>query len=168
MKWKYITTDPKYSGLYQVWKAMRQRCADTANPNYGGRGISVCDRWKNNFDAFVDDMGPRPEGMTLERYDNDGNYDPFNCIWATLSEQRQNSRPVIAARSRVKGVADVLTHGSKRMYEKHKCRCEICVANFRKRKRRKPASRPGTDAHKKKLEYLKNYHREKRNREYDL
>lgn len=80
---------------FGVWLAMRQRCADPNAINYeryGARGIVVCDRWKTNFLAFLEDMGKCPDGYTLERINNAGNYEPSNCKWATDFEQRTNRR----------------------------------------------------------------------------
>jgi hypothetical protein len=80
--------------LYDTWKTMIRRCDDSEYvdyKNYGGRGITVCVRWYE-FENFVADVGERPEGLTLDRVDNDGNYEPSNCRWATASEQAQNSR----------------------------------------------------------------------------
>jgi hypothetical protein len=84
----------KPSPIYKSWQAMLARCR---NPNhvaysrYGGRGITVCERWLT-FENFYADMGERPVGKTLDRIDNDGNYEPGNCQWSTAKEQNNNQR----------------------------------------------------------------------------
>ena len=79
---------------YRTWKAMRQRCMNPRAKNYrhyGGRGITVCERW-NTFTNFLADMGPKPKGRSIDRINNDGNYEPSNCRWATPKEQAKNTR----------------------------------------------------------------------------
>lgn len=80
--------------LYPTWLNMRQRCSNPRHPRYadwGGRGIRVCERW-DDFSSFLSDVGDRPEGMTLDRIDNDGDYCPGNIRWATTQEQNMNKR----------------------------------------------------------------------------
>lgn len=80
---------------YRSWNKMKQRCINPKNDHfkhYGGRGIIVCDRWRDSFDAFFADMGMRPIGMELDRRDVNGNYDPGNCRWATRTQQMNNTR----------------------------------------------------------------------------
>ena len=82
--------------LYPTWVNILQRCNNKNHPSYkhyGGRGIKVCDEWLESFENFLSDMGERPEDKTLDRINNDGNYEPENCRWATLSEQQLNKRP---------------------------------------------------------------------------
>lgn len=108
----------RYKSECYSWEAMKTRCT---NPNrdfwgrYGGRGITVCERWtgQDGFRNFLQDMGERPEGMTLDRIDNDGNYEPSNCRWATHVEQAYTtSRARIVT---IDGVTDTISGWARRI-----------------------------------------------------
>jgi len=90
---------PKKHGYYgtptnRAWSSARNRCNNPNNkdyPDYGGRGIKMCERW-DKFENFLADMGEKPKDLTLDRINNDGNYEPMNCRWATYSQQNSNQR----------------------------------------------------------------------------
>jgi len=84
--------------LMHIFNQMKKRCYDSTHKqykDYGGRGITICDRWIASFDAFYADMSPRPAGLLLDRRDNDGPYSPANCRWVSRSESNSNRRNCI-------------------------------------------------------------------------
>jgi len=88
----------KGTPTHNSWCAMKQRCNYAQSkqyPAYGGRGITVCARWNDSFENFLADMGERPKGMTIDRINSDGNYEPKNCRWATDPDQQRNRRSTI-------------------------------------------------------------------------
>lgn len=112
---------------YYIWQNMRSRCRNPKNQvyaYYGGRGVTICDRWFESFEAFMADMGPRPSRQhSVERDDNDGPYSPENCRWATKKEQARNTR-----RSRV-----IWVRGEPRVLAEIAETTGICEATIRER-----------------------------------
>lgn len=121
---------------YGVWQMMRQRCNNPNQPKYpryGGRGIRVCDRWEESFADFIADMGPKPgPGYSLDRIDNNGNYEPSNCRWATAREQSRNRSTSFELRGLTPAIE--LT-------------CEVCGNQFTRSRRR--AGDPNTTCSRK-------------------
>lgn len=89
------TRNKSCSGAYKSWTTMRRRCLDKKFKDYaryGGKGITVCNRWRDSFETFFKDMGDRPKGMTLDRKNPKGNYEPANCRWANHRTQMNNTQ----------------------------------------------------------------------------
>ncbi len=106
------------SSTYRSWEGMRRRCLSPDNSKwkyYGGRGITICERW-GSFENFLEDMGERPVGTTLDRYPNtNGNYEPGNCRWATITEQRHNRREPKLTPELVKEIRQLASTGIKQV-----------------------------------------------------
>lgn len=120
-------TSPEYNS----WSSMRERCTNSKLPgfaDYGGRGITVCDRWRHDFAAFLADMGPRPAGTTIDRINNDGNYEPGNCRWATQLQQARNSRHNV--RLTLDGVTLCLSEWAERLGFTYSCLMQRVVSGW--------------------------------------
>jgi hypothetical protein len=108
-----------HSAEYSIWQGMIRRCTNSRHNSYiryGGRGIEVCDRWRDSFENFYADMGKRPPDMSLDRRDNNGDYEPGNCRWATRTEQMLNTGQLSSNTSGVKGVGQYRRLGLWRAY----------------------------------------------------
>lgn len=143
----FCTHGMSRTGLYRVWGDMKQRCLNPKHkdyPNYGSKGITVCKRWMK-FINFYEDMGERPKNKSLDRINNDGNYEPGNCRWATSSEQQQN-------KNNIKGCC--FYKGKWRSYiQKNKKRYFLGIFNTEK------------EAHQRYLDAKLKYHRKRKRKE---
>ncbi len=109
--WGQRTSHP----LYKMWHGMIRRCHDKKSlqfANYGARGVTVCQEWRD-FWRFLDDMGPRPPGHSIDRINNLGNYEPSNCRWATSAEQSRNRRSSVITRTLAIEIKRRAKHGEK-------------------------------------------------------
>ena len=117
---------------WNTWRSMKGRCLNPKDPafdRYGGRGITVCQRWQDSFMVFLQDMGPRPLGTSIDRIDCNGNYEPGNCRWATSLEQNQNLRPwVTCKRGHVFTIESAYIRPSD-----GRRRCRLCIKIYKEK-----------------------------------
>lgn len=126
----------KYPSEYSSWNSMKDRCRNPNNPeykHYGGRGITMCNRWKEDFLNFLDDMGTKPSPeLSIERIDVNGNYEPNNCKWATAKEQANNKRFIREDALDINDLADIyLSPLSAKTLAKKYNRTEKTIHNIR-------------------------------------
>jgi len=120
---------------YVAWQNMKRRCYNANRPDfkyYGGRGIQVCERWLHSFENFYRDMGLLPEGLTLDRINVNGNYEPFNCRWASSFIQHSNIQPRKMCRSGLHHFVEGNIY-----YYKGTRTCKLCKQEYAKTCRRK-------------------------------
>ncbi len=123
--------DGKIPSEYRIWSGIKARCLNensSAYASYGGRGITMCDRWHDSFENFLADMGTRPSSKhSVDRIDNDGDYSPTNCHWATATEQARNKRMLKNNKSGTKGVCKMFSKWKAYIYVDKKL---ICLGYF--------------------------------------
>lgn len=123
----HARNSPSRHPLYRTWFGMVTRCTDPKDPQYrlyGGRGIAICERWRSSFNAFLADMGDRPSAShSIDRINNNGNYEPGNCRWATDFEQAQNTRSNVVLE--LNGVRRCIAEWARRL--------GLCPGTLRKR-----------------------------------